>query len=235
MNPLRTELKKRLIAENRWSPYLSYREFLKKRAVSDKLAWKVAAYLFPPLDGSPPEFNVESDPQYAEIVANHKNGKYPDPPPFKKLKGGVLTDFRNFEEPIPEAAQIIEDVKAAPKKYESSWEAIAEQVEGRNADVLEVIQWVFDAAGLPLEKIDINTVPSSGALNLLKSCREGGFQEFLRNGWYKLVPDKRQLEYQSRFKDDGRQNFDLLDDFERSLDELDDADIDAELLEEDAA
>jgi hypothetical protein len=43
------------------------------------------------------------------------------------------------------------------------------------------------------------------------------YAEYLKTNWPKLIPDKKTLEYEARYKDDGREEITLIEEFEAAL------------------
>lgn len=74
---LKKALNNRLKSDGYWDSYNKLRDFLKRNGVSESIAWKVAAYQFPPKDGSTPE--IVGDELYAEIAVGWTNGNYAIP------------------------------------------------------------------------------------------------------------------------------------------------------------
>jgi hypothetical protein len=196
-------LNNRLKADGVWSPYLKLREFLKKQGISPATAARIAAFPFPPKDGTEPE--ILHDPLYSEIQAKWMNKSYPLPPDFETFKNGA-TNFREQKEPTPEAKAEVEKVKKAPQDWSQRWKKLASAVEVANADLVEEVQWVGAHRWTDPEDIDPATVPSKAAVCKLSAIQESSanYIEFLRTFESKLLPDRKQIEHQSKWKDDGR-------------------------------
>jgi hypothetical protein len=205
---LKTALIQRLQRDGQWAEFLKLREFLKKEGVPEDRAWKVAAHKHPPLDGSPPEILV--DPMFAEIAANWENGVYPVP-------SGPL----EFEE-YPSGATNFREPKVADTETDDTrkqWEKLAEEVGARSSDELAETRWVVANYLRPVSRIEPDDVPSAAALSILMWCKmnPNNFGDFLRTNHSKLLPDKKSLEYQNRFVDDGSEDISEVDEFLRSL------------------
>lgn len=207
----------RLKKEGNYGAWVRFRGALVNFGVPQNVAWKVAAYPWPPQDGSIAE--IVADPAYAEIQANWENGKYPHPPEFEKHSNGITTNFNKFKEPpSPEFEEAAEDVKKAPKRFEAKYKQLAKQVIGRESDELTESRWAFRNYLVDVDEIDVDDIPSTGALGLLMHLQrdQGNFGDFVRTNFSKLLPDKKTVEYEARFKDDGR-TLGLVDEFERQL------------------
>lgn len=218
---LQNKLVDRLKAEGKWRQYLALRSFLRNRkAVPEKLLSRAASWPFPPMDGSPPEYFAE--PEWAEVEAKWRNGEYPKPPDFETYANGIINFSKFKEEPTTEAIEELENVKKVPKKWVNDWEGLAEQVakveRSAAANQVDVLNWVFDHCGLPVEAIDPADVPSVGAVRMLRhASSDAGYRDFL-GAWIRLLPDRKTVEWESRFKDSG-QDLGLLDEYEASLEQ----------------
>jgi hypothetical protein len=103
-------------------------------------------------------------------------------------------------------------------KMSAEWQKLADQVDPKtDCSTVQSIQFAFDYAGLPPAEILPDEVPSLGALRLLKwaSESESNYGEFIKSIWSKTIPNKAEIERGGRFTDDGREQFALLDEFER--------------------
>jgi hypothetical protein len=223
---MRMKLHKKMVdrmkAEGTMKQYMRLRRFFelyrdeKGEGFDPALHSRIAAAAFPPKDGSQPEFF--NDPLFAEILSNWKNNKYPKPPDFDTYVSGA-TNFSKFkEEPSEELKAAAEEIKQSPKKVENLWHELVKQGSERKASPLEEVQWVYDNYPRELSQIDPASVPSSGAVGLLQYVKKdiSNYGDFIRTGWFKLLPTKSELEYANRFKDSG-QELNLLEEFERSL------------------
>lgn len=226
---IRQKLMERLKAEGEWSRYCAFRELLVKGGEPRKYAWMVAAYMFPPKDGSKQEID-DSDGDtrtvYAQIAANWGNGKYTDAngnplqiPEFKKRPDGTK-DFHDLEPTPPETEKVIKEIRAAPATWDEKWLALAVQVTGKRSDEATDARWVMSTylrAADPAT-IDPAEVPSESALTLLYWVRTNtsNLSDFIKGIHVKLMPDKKSIEMGKGFRDDGR-TLQLLKDFEDSL------------------
>lgn len=216
---IRTVLKQRLIKEGRYDDYRSFVEALKLSGVPDSgdmAAWKIAAFAYAPISGGPGE--LKADPWFEEIAANWAREKYPKPPGFAKFPSG-MTNFAKFEgEPSEEFKETAKRVKSAKTDWDNEWQELAAQVdESKQASEVDIIRWVFDHCDLKPDRIDPETVPCVGAVRLLRHANggEGGYRDFL-SAWLRLMPDRKAIDYESKFRDDGR-TLNLITDFEDSL------------------
>jgi hypothetical protein len=261
----KTEFNKRLYAEGRWDEYFRYREGLVHDATQAgipakdirRVAWKIAAQNFPPLDGSPHEivlhgelekfnglmagkvatpaslsepppkqptilpvvkkiarkrFSFKTAPQKEEPPKEPPKEAEPEdvaPPPLPKLpsRGGGWTDYGDI------AVNGLKDIT-------KTWASLRAHVElARNASAMQVINWVFKNADSQPDEIDAASVPDRGALRLLRwvQASDNNYGDFMRTNWVKCIPDKRVLEWESNFADDGRKQLQMLEDFERTF------------------
>ncbi len=144
-----------------------------------------------------------------------------EPEPVKPLEKMVdkngrkqpITDFR--PKPKPEVAEKIVKAKEASV---NAWITLIKQVDpDKSCGAVQSVQWIYDNAGTSPDEIDPDNVPSRGALVHLKHVQSGGYADFIAVCWNKTIPNKNQLDYESRFNDDGRKQFSLLDAFMESL------------------
>lgn len=218
----------RIHAEGRFPEYSAVREQLKRDGVDPRDAWRYAASQFPPLDGSPLEVTVPVTPLSSLKIEKSEASEGLEPVAEEKAAGAVVV---KPGPPVPPKAPTVhgngkgwtlfsKGVLGATVKDEE-WMKIAEQVpRERSAGALAVADWVFNHAILPPEMIDPEQVPSLGALGLLRSVRSSpkNYDGFISNIWSKLLPNRGQLDAESRFNDDGRVQLGMLADFEKSLD-----------------
>jgi len=75
------------------------------------------------------------------------------------------------------------------------------------------VEWVHATIGTPVGDIDPNSVPSRGAINLLRfvETTAGGLGSFYEKMWVRLLPSKAEIEAGERFKDDGKSVIDMID------------------------
>lgn len=216
---IRTKVKQRLIAEGRYDDYRNLIANMRAAGLPDSgdlAAWKVAAFAFAPISGGPGE--LKADPMYEQIAADWANGKYKEIPlnGFAKFPSGMT----NFEEVVggasPEMKAAVEKAKRAPSDWKQKWKEIARQVEVDNADQVVEVLWVAAHRWTDPDDIDPAEVPSKAALGKLSLVQESSanYAEFLRTFESKLMPDKRAIEYESRFRDTG-QDLKLLEEFEQ--------------------
>lgn len=83
----------------------------------------------------------------------------------------------------------------------------------------ESTDWIYEHAGTHPSQIDPAEVPSRGTLRHLQHVKEHpeNYGEFLKTFAIKTMPDKKQIEREARFSDDGREQLELLEEFEASL------------------
>lgn len=273
---LKAELNRRLHTERRFDEYIAVREQLKRDGVPARDAWKYAALRFPPLDGSPMEFDVDEaqaklasitgeSPPPAAGLPSAPPQPTPEKPKAAKAKKPAATkppvadpddefalDGSLWSAPVqatavdaaaveaaPDAGMVELDaappeppkhhtgwtkfannVKAAIAGWPPEWAELASKVDaGRTTGAVATVQWVFDYAGVDVKTIDPDSVVSMGALKMLRwvQTSEANYTEFIKSIWSRTIPAKSQLDAESRYADDGRKQFALLDQFEQSL------------------
>jgi hypothetical protein len=110
-----------------------------------------------------------------------------------------------------------------PKVHRSavkSWEKLFRRVPAsRKAGAVDVVSWVFDNAGTPPHMLKHAEVPNRGAIRYLKYVQadDVNYSEFVRTTWSKTIPSRNQIDWETRYNDDGRRSFGLLDAFDMSL------------------
>jgi hypothetical protein len=87
---------------------------------------------------------------------------------------------------------------------EEIWATLNRQCAEKTCPELVAIRWVAENQSTPVE--ELKDVPSRLALNWLKWVREDASNaaDFWKSSVPKLLPDKKQLEAEERFRDDGR-------------------------------
>lgn len=221
---IRTALKQRLIKEGRYDAYRSFVEALKLSGIpdtGDMAAWKIAAFAFAPISGGPGE--LKADPHFEKIAADWANEKYPQPPGFAKFPSGMTNFEQLASEPSPEFKETVRKVKGAKTDWDNEWRELSAQVEVENADQVTEAKWVTANRWTRPSDIDPADAPSRAAVAKLSWVQESSsnFGDFLKTFESKLLPDKKTIEYESRFKDDGRV-LGLLDELGNSLDDEED-------------
>lgn len=216
----RTEMNQRLAKDQKFAEYRDRREAYKRDGVSDRIAWKIAAALTEPPPGEPPYFILDAD--LVEKAEKVLNAPLPPPPPTNHSGSGIRYGPQSEPNPnaTPEWNEHVKEVNSDSSTWAARWAELAEKVEvGRKASALAIVQWVFDQAGTPPEKIVADEVPSLGALKYLRHVQssESNYAAFVKDNWAKIIPSRQQLEYEARFHDDGRELFDKLAAFEQSL------------------
>jgi hypothetical protein len=79
---------------------------------------------------------------------------------------------------------------------------------GRESTEVRDVRWVFDNIGVPWADIDVDGIPSRGAVSMLKTAKENP-QWFYRDMWKPLL--KAADEGDGAYKDDGRKVLELID------------------------
>jgi hypothetical protein len=222
----------RLYNERRADEFIIIREQLKAEGVPDRLAWKIAGLQFPPLDGSPLEYDTTglgekviamateklpgTNPSVFEDSAPQTHGELHDIP------GQPGADDPMAVHPPKPKTTYAHGVARAVAELTGAWRSLAQAVDPKKrANMREIAMWVFANALTPPEAIDPTEVPGTGAIRLLKFVQssENNYKDFLMGFASKLLPSKGELDAAERFSDDGREIFSMLEDFEASLEE----------------
>jgi hypothetical protein len=196
---LKKTLNNRLKADGYWDGYNELRGLLKASGVPENQAWRVAAYPFAPKDGSPPE--LLADPLYQEIEEGWKTGKY------------QLSDADAPVNGADAGSQKSADIQSA-NAWRSDLERLATEVGSKVATELEEVRWVIASYLKDPKTLTAAEVPSAAAVSILAWVKmsASNFGDFLRTHNSKLLPDKKALEQEARFVDDGR-DLKLIDEF----------------------
>lgn len=208
----------RLNREDRWDEYAGYRDYLKSQGVMDRMAWRVAGYFFPPADGKhrhEVEFSNEVA-EAAEFWGPKLNLKIPEyavinllPPAIPPVHPGQWIKTDN---PTPEeTAGKIEESKG--------WGRLRRLVElDRTSDLVQDAYFVYAHRGAAPDEIKPESVPCRGAIEFLKWANDNrNSTTFYKDIMGKLLPSRDALDLMERFKDDGRQQFAMLDQFDREF------------------
>jgi len=106
-----------------------------------------------------------------------------------------------------------------PFSQNDAWAKLVSQVEpGRRAPAAVVLDWCFNNVENRPDEIDPVTVPSRGAITMLRASKTAGGDSQLLTMWAKTLPTGQQVKANSNFGDDGRQQLDMLDEFMESFD-----------------
>lgn len=199
-NPM-VEFRQRLHAEGRWGEFVRTRDRLINLGVSQNYAGRIASLDFPPLDGRPHEIKIPPNSGIAKAI--------------DRARERVL-GIEEEEPKIPQAfAMTTGDVM---EEWEKEWPKLMNAVPvDRTCSQLEAARWIYHNAGTPPTAIPEEDVPSRGALRHLKHVQSSDkyYQEFLDNFMVKTIPDRKAMENEARYSDDGRKDMELLDRFER--------------------
>ena len=121
-----------------------------------------------------------------------------------------VATWKNFAKPQVEIVN----------EWPEYWPRLAREIgTKRTADPAKVVAWVFNNAGTPPSMIDPAGVPSLGALRYLRLVQSSdtAYQKFLDNNWSKTMPDKREMEFQSRSQGDCSEQLELLRRFDQEF------------------
>ena len=93
-----------------------------------------------------------------------------------------------------------------------AWRDLATHAKGKHANMRTEIYWCYQNIGTPVDDIDRDSVPSSGAVNHLKHIRsdDARIDSFYANMVPRIMPTKAELEEQQRLGDDGAEVESLL-------------------------
>lgn len=231
---IKAKMTTRLTVEGVLKQYIARREQLKREGTPDTVAWVIALQAYPPKDGTPIEFPLKG--KYAPLKdhpALKDSTIEPPPPPtmLSKDSGNVLIKYgppKKGEPPLPKSKdhakwnKLTDLIKNAPDEWSKKWAELASKVvDNRVGSELEVLRWAFQNAGTPPDALVVEDIPGLGALRLLRHLQvsDNNYSDFLRTNWPKLIPDKKQMEFDSRFVDDGRSQLAMMDALEKSLEE----------------
>lgn len=224
----KTKFNQRLHREGRWEQFLLRREEIKRNGVSDREAWKVAGTEFPPLDGSPLEFEP---PDSVATVAPSASKPRKAPADFAMDGSGIsAADLDDTSEPPAPGLSVRESIKAYHEQHVRDATARSPSLAGEFAELvsrmdksktpseLDVVRWVLHNLLVSPSEMDPEEVPGMAAISVLKWVKQSGanMSEFMRI-WAKIIPSKSELEVQDRFRDTGKRQFDLLDQFDEQF------------------
>ncbi len=105
-------------------------------------------------------------------------------------------------------------------KRDEVWARLAHAIDRtKRCPILETAEWVYHYVGIPPELIKPEEVPSPGALWHLRAVQESpaAYQEFLKSWMVKTIPDKRQLEFESKRNQGSLKVFRNLDQFDEQF------------------
>lgn len=138
-----------------------------------------------------------------------------EPPPLPKLENS--DNWIKYDRGIRKVATAMA-ASAADKRqaFEQLFEAVDRK---KRCKPYDMVQWVFEYAGINPAAITPEEVPSAGALKYLQLCQENpsAYAEFMKSLYSKTIPDKRQLEHEARQRDDGQTQLRLLDSFDEQF------------------
>ncbi len=195
----REQFTERLQREGRFRAFVRAREAYKGAGSDPSIAWYEASKAFAPVDPNapPPELPVP----ILDVVAPVTKG-----------------DVRRYEAEIEgrqeaEVAEAEAQEQAAAEAEDSSeqewWAKLNDAAVGRKAAELDAIRWVCENMQTPLRVLHRKRaeIPNRTAVNWLKWVRSSPANEskFWESTAPKLLPDKRTLEAEARFQDDGRE------------------------------
>jgi hypothetical protein len=208
----------RMMRENRWEEYALWRTHLLREGVPASVVWRLCAHILPPQDGSRPETIVPAE--YDPIITKYK-GQLPPAPrrAVKRHREGYYDTQAGLADGIAHdetTVKFTEKVKAAKADWKGEWEELAAMIDpDKYAPEVEVVRWVFNNAGKKPAQIQVVDVPSLGALRYLEHVCSSPihYADFVKTNWSKMLPDKKALEVESRFADEGRKSTRMLDEF----------------------
>ena len=169
--------------------------------------------------------SIYSEDQCAKIAAAYFENQPGFPSEFKDEIGDVERAAATALEGYQTVSEIGGDARVQRAKQErrrvkkeESWETLFERVDiHKTAPEIEQVRWAYNFVDVNPSLIEPEDVPSCGALSLVKRMNRNDafYQAMVTKIIDKLLPDKRTLEYESRFQDDGRQELERIEEFER--------------------
>lgn len=217
---------KRVADENRFGQWADHKArveaALKYMPFSDVESWRVAAQAFSPVNESPHELTfTPREREAAELVRREVSD-----PVYQPLLPAAEVPVEQAAEPTysapttPPPVETKQEESKGTDRWHKQWTALAKKVDRtRKADAYDEINWVLQNTLVPLMDILPVDVPSMGALAMLKwvKAHDSNLGKFMQTIYTKTIPDKKQVEFGARFKDDGRKQFQMLDQFMESL------------------
>lgn len=220
---LRARINKRLHSEGRFEEMRAFRDSLMAKGYDPHWAFRTAAMHFPPLDGNPLEFDSRKTAAHYLVWKDEHAAKTAagEPvPPTQKTPGPELGAAKLI-------AELAGAMGASPEDKMKPWHDLRRQIDDdRKCSPFEAALWVFKMGDTPVSELTPEQIPGRNALRLLRhvSTSDRAYDEFLRTWVVKFIPDKRQMEQEARFADDGRRQQDMLDAFDREFEEQEDED-----------
>jgi len=188
--------KVRLMRDGKWEAFLEYRQRLRDQGYTPKEADSMATAKFLP-DGIRP--TMVGIPQ-------SRPESQPDPRPDPQPVSDPGPDPESKAESEPE------ELPPPPPRADLNKRGLRlSQFRGKKrGNSREIVEWIFDH----IDVVDVtpDMAPSPGAWSLLMRLRTSAelLREFYRTVWTKLLPSRTQIESEERFRDDGREIFELI-------------------------
>jgi hypothetical protein len=205
----------RVATEGRWEEAAAWKATLKRDGLDDRLIWRVVCNLMPPLDGSLPEGRLTADLE--PIITKYAGQKpeLPVQPRYGKREGFYDRSAGKAEmTTTPTYDKFAKEVMDSKSTWKGEWELVAQRVPpDKVSPEVEVVRWVFNNAGTPPWDLKPEDVPSLGALKYLQHVQYSpiNYADFVKTNWSKMLPDKKTLEMEARYQDDGRRFLSKLD------------------------
>jgi hypothetical protein len=169
----------------------------------------------PPATPAPPVEVVDDDGPYLDGTIGTRDEpnepKYtpeslgiPQPPTAKTADGRTWTVYESGtgKETIVRKLNINHD-----------WDELRKLIDRtKRCKPYDMIMWVFEHMDDAPQEIDPEDVPSRGVLSYLKLCQDNptAKTDFMTKIYPKSIPDKKQLEHESKQSDDGRPQLRLI-------------------------
>jgi len=140
---------------------------------------------------------------------------------WKQLRpkySGLQPVVATAPEPLPVADAASSDAQASGAAVAPAvtYETLALAAKGRKAAKPVEMNWVQEHMVLPLADIDPASVPSAGAVALLRWAKEGGgAADFFTSLFKSQLPSKKELDAQAAMVDDGRECVGLIEKLQR--------------------
>lgn len=206
--------KRRMHEERRWDEFVTYRNKLLNGGVKPAFAGRIASFEFLPRDGSPHEVLAPPGSTLGRMIQSTQ-ALFPTGPPAEPVYVEAQSHFHDFKVVNENNAKFVSNSRQISEEWEAWWCKIMLEVPNdRTANQMESFRWIYQNAGTPPSMIEAGDVPSRGTLRHLRHVQSSdkAYQEFLDSFALRAMPDRKAMEHESRYEDDGRSILKLLDD-----------------------
>lgn len=186
-------LQNRLAAEGRWDAFVARRRELEAARIECG-------------GGTQTEAKRAQDESWAEAAAEFSVSAAPEAPP-EQPTGAESLAASQAKAPAVTHPGDADDPDAAV------WTKLAVQVQGKKSHKRQEVDWVAQHVDVPVSALRFDQIPSASALSLLRWVRSstGNRDDFFKNIWTKLMPNRSVSDADGRFQDDGRHVISLID------------------------